>query len=167
VDERINVTSLNRSPTHESPTLTTFFNSFVHTNQSAVLSKMNTDVVPDGQQHTRLQIPPYDSRSPTHTSSSVLSSSSSTTRLSFQTLTNLVPWPSRNRPPTTPRSPPISPNGAASPTLAAFSLNQGGFVSREKQLRKLQMRMQLEGMAGGKSCVHVQCKKCSGEVALI
>jgi hypothetical protein len=166
LDERINVT-----PTSESRSFTSFFNSFIHSSQSPVVSKMNVDFVPD-EQHTRLQnytSLPNDSQSLTNTNPFVIPSSSSTTRLSFQTLTNLVSRPSRNRSPTSARSPPlptfpVSPSRAALPKLV--SPRERGFVSREKQLRRLRLRMQMEDVVGIKSCVHVQCK-CSGEVAVI
>ena len=131
---------------------------------------MNTDFVPDDQQHTRLQkrtFEPNDSQSPTHTKSSVIPPSSPTIRLSFQTLTNFVPWLSRSptnvRSPIPPRS--ISPSGSASLKPAPVFLSEGGFVSRKKQLLKLQSRMQMEDLERIKSCVHVQCSNCIGEVA--
>ena len=168
LDER----TLNRSTSSECRPFTSFFNSFIHSSQSAVSSKVNIDFVPDDQQHTRLQNLTLhnDSQSFTHTIPSVMSPTSSTTRLSFQTLTNLVPWPSRNHPPTAPRSPPlpptpISPNRFALPKLVSPSERR--FVSRERQLRRLQSKMQMENVVGIRSRVHVHCKKCSGEVAVI
>jgi len=41
------------------------------------------------------------------------------------------------------------------------------FVSREKQLWRLKNRMEMEGVDVMKSGVHVQCKKCAGELVFI
>ena len=153
---------MNRSAADEC--VPSLFNPFVHSNQSAVVSKMNTDFV---LEHTRLEKRTFqldDSRSPIHTKSSVMPPSSPTMRLSFQTLTNFVPWLSRS--PTNIRSPhPISPGGSVSLQSVLVSLGEGGFISREKQLLKLRSRMQMEDMERIKSCVHVQCSNCIGEVA--
>lgn len=43
----------------------------------------------------------------------------------------------------------------------------GGYVSREKQLRKLKARMEVEGVLAMRAVVDVRCRKCDGNVVLI
>jgi hypothetical protein len=43
----------------------------------------------------------------------------------------------------------------------------GGYVSREKQLRLLHTRMEVEGVVAMTSFANIQCKKCDGELVFI
>lgn len=124
-----------------------------------------------GPQRTPSQLP---------SSLPVFSNASSplSSRLSFQTITNFIPlsWASRSATsdiaPTSSTAPSMAIHSAASSVsddtiVAPLKAGGVGFVSREKQLRKLKARMELEGVVAMKSLVHVQCKKCNGELVFI
>lgn len=106
--------------------------------------------------------------------SSVMSSPLSG-RLSFQTFTNFIPlsWGSSvNEAPTTTSSHSHSAtervsDHAVSPVNVVLSRRAGGYVSREKQLRLLKTRMELEGVVAMTSFANVQCKKCDKELVFI
>lgn len=166
---------------------TTFINSFVggkssNTNTSSDSQVKNVGLTSDDQPtQSRKCIPApniattFTTPPPNPTFSSVIPSAPpqtrTSTRLSFQTLTNFVPWASRNRPVSTNRS---VPSNSAAVNVAPLSntrgSNNGGrrpYVSREEQLRRLRARMEAEGVERmKKSCVHVHCRKCVGEIVL-
>ena len=178
------------SSTSERTAFTAFINSFVggkssNNNTSSDSQTKNIGLTSDVQPSQSQKYTPapniattfttsYSSSPPNPTFSSVISSAPpqtrTPTRLSFQALTNFVPWASRNRPVSTNRSVPYN-----SPAVnnAPFSNNQGSnnggkrqYVSREEQLRRLRARMEAEGVERMRSCVHVHCKKCVGEIVL-
>jgi len=158
--EKMNVT-LNRSIAKE---CRSFFNSFIRNDQQPV-SQMSIDC--ERQQHTRFQNSSSDFNvypSSIDTAPFVTPPPSTTTRLAFQTLTNLVSWTSRNRSSSTQASVPATPTRSTSSTQGSPPLTERGVVSREKQLHRL--RIQMEGV-GIQPCVGIQCKKCRGEVVVV
>lgn len=72
----------------------------------------------------------------------------------FKSLTSLIPraW----------SAPAIPARGGEQEDDGASPRRNGGYVSREKQLRKLQMRMQVEGAAPIGRAVGVPCRSCDG-----
>ena len=91
-------------------------------------------------------------------------------RLTFQTFSKFIPlsWGVRSTPPAPPH-PLERMSFDDDQTVIASSVappspprKSGSFVSREKQLRKLKNRMEVEGAAIMKVSVNIQCKKCSG-----
>jgi hypothetical protein len=88
------------------------------------------------------------------------------TRLTFQTFTSFIPWSSRSTPVSAPPPTAVA-SSAQAEVVTPSSKRSGGFVSREKQLRRLKARMDVEGAVAMKSCVHVHCKKCAGELVFI
>jgi len=128
-------------------------------------------------QHTQLRSQDTSSQHSSFNQSTVSSMPNPlAARLSFQTFTNFIPLPWASRGARTP--PTLSSTGLSSATHSAASSasddtvvlprkSAGGFVSREKQLRKLRTRMEVEGVVAMKSRVQVQCKKCDGELVFI
>lgn len=93
-------------------------------------------------------------------------------RLTFQTMTNFVSWPSCTRSvSSTPPSSTVMP--ASSPSIFASSRPETApesgehFLSREKQLWRLKNRMETEGVDVMNSGVHIQCKTCTGQLVFI
>jgi hypothetical protein len=173
----MNMNPLNRSSSDRRP-FSSFFSSLANSNNSSssgssACAQMKADVSCDDDHHTQLQIL-TSSQAPNNPSySTVISPSPPPTRLSFQTLTNFVSWPSRNRAvsvaPSLPSTvmPVSSPSRSASSRPENFPENRERFVSREKQLWRLKNRVEMEGVDVMKSGVSVQCKKCAGEVVFI
>ncbi len=72
----------------------------------------------------------------------------------FKSLTSFIPraW----------SAPAVPERGGAEESDSSRSRRTGGYVSREKQLRKLQMRMQVEGAASIGRAFRVPCRSCDG-----
>jgi hypothetical protein len=97
-------------------------------------------------------------------------------RLSFQTFTNFIPlsWGSQvnEASPTTTssNSPSVAEdvsNLVVRPVGIAPPRRTDGYVSREKQLRLLKTRLEVEGVVAMTSFANVQCKMCDRELVFI
>jgi hypothetical protein len=98
-------------------------------------------------------------------------------RLSLQTITNFIPlsWAPRSASvlPTAPIPTPDFQDfdGQAASAIVvpapAQPRRSGGYVAREKQLRKLQARMEVEGVLAMGMAVSVKCRKCDGGIVCI
>ncbi|KAF8974702.1 hypothetical protein BDZ97DRAFT_1900273 [Flammula alnicola] len=98
------------------------------------------------------------------------------TTSSITTFTNLIPLSWGPSQPTTSSCSTAS-HGAASNGHGAISQlpsvqpppakKIGGYVSREKQLRKLRARMEVEGVVPMSSSVNAQCRNCNGDFVFI
>ena len=170
----MNVNLLNRSSSDRRP-FASFFSSLVNSNNhssgSSTCAQMKADISCDD--HTQLQTFTSSQAPNNPLFSTVIPPSPSPTRLSFQTLTNFVSWPSRNRSISVSLPSTIMPESSPSPSRSASSRpekipeNKEQFVSREKQLWRLKNRVEMEGVDVMKSSVHVQCKKCAGELVFL
>jgi len=56
---------------------------------------------------------------------------------------------------------------AVGPVDVALPRRTGGYVSREKQLRLLKTKLEVEGVVAMTSFSNVQCKKCDGKLVFI
>ena len=72
----------------------------------------------------------------------------------FKSLTSFIPrvW----------SAPAVPERRGAEESDSSSARRSGGYVSREKQLRKLQMRMQVEGAASMGRAFGVPCRSCDG-----
>lgn len=86
----------------------------------------------------------------------------------FKSLTNFMPHTWANPPPPT-----ASAASLSSQSITADSINELGvakancYVSRQKQLRKLQLRMDVEGVVPMSSSVAMGCRSCDGALVFI
>ncbi|KAH9482899.1 hypothetical protein JR316_0004999 [Psilocybe cubensis] len=123
---------------------------------------------------TTTRIPRSSISSSSNASSSISSivSSPLSARLSFQTITNFMPlsWTSTltsaSANPPAPLSD-VDDDVTIVPAAPAVRRRSGKFVSRELQLRKLQTRMDVEGVLAMRMAVQFQCKKCDGNAVFI
>lgn len=93
-------------------------------------------------------------------------------RLSFQTFSNFIPIPWSYRSGISDAAAAPSPSIKSVPVVDdkdnnVTSKSSGGppkrvFVSKERQLEKLRIRLEREGTVKMKTSVHVCCKKCDG-----
>ncbi|CAA7259491.1 unnamed protein product [Cyclocybe aegerita] len=119
------------------------------------------------------------SRSSASTSTPSIMPTPLVARLSFETLTHFNPfsWTSRTSSASVPsqRPAPSTASHSAASSLSDHTVvgveaaprRSGGYVSREKQLRLLKARMEVEGVMVMRTLVDVQCKKCNGEIVYI
>jgi len=88
-------------------------------------------------------------------------------RLTLRTFTNFMPlsWTQRNDTLTAP--PPVDDTQSVTPKQANGEPARRVFVSKEKQLEKLRIRLEREGMMKMKTSVHVRCKQCEDKTVIL
>jgi len=102
-------------------------------------------------------------------------SSPNSVRLSLQTLTNFIPfsWSSRGHSAASDSNSLANGNfddqnviGRSQPSAPRKS-GEHGFVSREKQLSRLQARIEAEGVVAMRTSTNIECRRCSGQLVCI